>query len=64
MLLQQEILFDVVHEVDDLLQMHYEEVALHRDRIKLNPLWDQYAALEKLGMLIIYTARDDDGRLV
>lgn len=64
MRLQQEILFDVIHEVDELLQLHYEEVALHRDRIKLDPMWDQYVALEKLGMLAIYTARNDDGKLI
>lgn len=61
--LQKETLFDIVHEVDELLRLHYEEVALHRDRIKLAPMWDEYATLERMGRFVVFTARDD-GRLV
>lgn len=60
---QQETLFDIFHEVDELLKLHYEEVALHRDQIKLDPMWEEYAALERIGRLVTYTARDDE-RLV
>lgn len=59
MILQQETLFDIVHEVDELLQMHYEEVALNRDRKKLSPKWEDYRALEVIGNFVIYTARED-----
>lgn len=61
--LQQETLYDIVHQVDTLLKMHYEEVALNRHIIKLDPMWHEYAALEKMGRLVVYTARDD-GELV
>lgn len=61
--LQRETLFDIVHEVDDLLKLHYDEVALHRDTIKLDPMWEDYASLERMGRFVVFTARDD-GRLV
>lgn len=63
MILQQETLFDIVGEVDYLLQMHYEEVAMHREKIKLDPMWEEYAALERMGKFVVYTARED-GKLI
>lgn len=63
MILQQETLFDIVQEVDYLLKMHYEEVAMHKEKIKLNPMWDEYASLERLGKFVVFTARQD-GKLV
>lgn len=57
--LQQETLFDVLDEVDYLLQMHYEEVALNRDKKRLLPKWEEYAALEKMGAFVVYTARHE-----
>lgn len=60
---KEEKLFDVIAEVDALLKMHYEEVAMHRDTIKLNPMWDDYSALERMGRFVIYTVREND-RLV
>jgi len=63
MILQQETLYDIVHEVDSLLQMHYEEVALNKDRKKLLPKWEEYRVMEVIGKLVVYTARDD-GKLI
>lgn len=60
---RRELLCEMVAEVDDLLQLHYEELCLNRDRIKLNPMWVEYAALEQMGRFVVYTARDD-GKLV
>jgi GNAT superfamily N-acetyltransferase len=56
---QQESLFDIVNEVDDLLRLHYEELCLNRDKIKLDPMWDRYAELERSGNLVLFTVRDD-----
>lgn len=60
---QQEMLHEVVGEVDELLRLHYEELCGRKDVIKLAPLWGKYEAMERAGMLAVYTARDD-GALV
>lgn len=56
---QQETLFDVVDEVDSLLQLHYEELTLNRDKIKLDPIWPKYAEAERAGSFVLFTVRDD-----
>jgi|TARA_R110001632_G_scaffold151579_3_gene269183 GNAT superfamily N-acetyltransferase len=60
---QQEFLATVEDEVKPLLNSHWEEIALNKDKIKLNPDWEAYEALEQQGKLKIFTARDD-GQLV
>lgn len=56
---QKETLFDVIGEVEPLLQMHHEELALDRDRINLSPRWNRYNAMEDAGLLLVFTARDN-----
>jgi hypothetical protein len=63
MQLQQEMLFEVVSEVQDLLAMHYEELTLNKDKVRLKPMWEKYAALENAGAFVVYTARKN-GALV
>jgi hypothetical protein len=46
-----------------LLEQHWEEIALNKGAIKLNPDWDTYFDLEDKGNLKIFTARED-GKLV
>jgi GNAT superfamily N-acetyltransferase len=58
-----ELLCEVVQEVQPLLQLHYEELCLHRDVIKLDPCWQEYALLEQLERFVVFTARDE-GRLI
>lgn len=58
-----ELLCQVVNEVDALLALHYEELTLNKDRVKLAPMWKQYAALEMDGKFHVFTARDE-GALV
>ena len=53
----------VKDEIGGLLQMHYDEVAMHKDRIKLDPDWGRYEAMEINRALAIFTARDH-GKLV
>jgi GNAT superfamily N-acetyltransferase len=55
---QQEFLDSVVEEVKELLESHWDEVALNKDKIKINPDWDTYYALQEQGKLDIFTARD------
>jgi GNAT superfamily N-acetyltransferase len=53
-----ERLHEVAGEADALLRLHYEELTLNKDRVKLDPMWQRYAELERLGVLHVYTARD------
>ena len=43
---QQEFLSSVYIEIQALIQLHWEQIALNQDEIKLNPDWDQYEAAE------------------
>lgn len=56
---QQESLVTVKADIIPLLEKHWEEVALNKEKIKLNPDWDAYANLEDAGVLKIFTSRDD-----
>lgn len=61
--LQRETLFDIIGEVDDLLRLHYEEVALHKESVPLAPMWERYRQLESIDAFVLYTARSD-GELI
>ena len=56
---QQESLVTAKNDMLPLLEMHWKEIALNQDKIKLNPDWDAYADLEDAGVLRIFTARKD-----
>jgi GNAT superfamily N-acetyltransferase len=60
---QRETLFDVIEEVQPLLDAHYLELAKNRDRVRLNPDWTRYTEMEAAGTLLLFTARKD-GRLI
>lgn len=60
---QKERLPDIKDELAPLLSLHWEEIARHRDEIKLNVDWATYLELDALGILHITTARCD-GRLI
>lgn len=54
-----EFLCDVIAEIQPLLEMHYDELTMHKEVVKLDPDWQRYAELEHAGKLHIYTARQD-----
>jgi GNAT superfamily N-acetyltransferase len=54
---------NVKNEIKPLIEQHYQEIALHKDSIRLNPDWKGYARLADQGALRVYTARED-GELV
>jgi len=60
---QQEFLADVQEEAKELIKLHWEEIAVNKDFIYLNPCWESYAHLEEQEKLKIFTARSD-GSLV
>ena len=57
---QQEFLASVYIEIQQLLDLHWQDIALNQDKIKLNPDWDRYEEAEKRDELKIFTARQDE----
>jgi GNAT superfamily N-acetyltransferase len=60
---QQEFLATVEKDIRPLLERHWNDIAVNKDKIKLNPDWDAYHSLEQDGKLKIFTAREQ-GELV
>lgn len=60
---QQEFLDTCLKDMDQLLNMHWDQIALNKDKIKLNPDFDAYRELEACGKLKMFTVRHD-GNLV
>ena len=58
-----EKLADVKNECDELITAHWREIAVWQD-IPLDPDWVTYDALEKAGLLVIYTVRTENNKLV
>ena len=52
-----------VNDIQELIKLHYEEIALNKDVIPLDPDWDKYRALMTNNLACLITARDD-GKLV
>lgn len=50
-------------ELLPLLPLHYEELALNRDKVPLDPQYDLYEAREAAGQLMFSVVRDD-GNLI
>ena len=57
---KQEFINDVKAEIVNLIDLHWEEIALNKDVIKLNPDWKSYYNLEDNNKLKIFTARYDN----
>jgi GNAT superfamily N-acetyltransferase len=58
-----ETLGEVRDECDDIIAAHWREIAVWQD-IPLDPDWPTYENLSKAGMLVIYTVRTEEGKLV
>jgi len=61
--IKHECMANVKKDIAPLLEKHWELVALNQGKIKLNPNWEEYAKLDELGILKIFTARNE-GELV
>jgi GNAT superfamily N-acetyltransferase len=57
---QQEFLSTARPDAQELLKDHWEEIALNKDKIALNPDWEAYEKLEDDGKLKVFTARDNN----
>ena len=60
---QKEFFLTLMPELPPLFLAHYEEVALDKEHMVLQPAWKQYINLETAGVLHILTVRRD-GRLI
>lgn len=58
-----EFFADVIEEIKPLLERHWHEIALNKDKIPFDPDYDKYEVLEEEGILDIFTARDDEDTL-
>jgi hypothetical protein len=47
-------------DIESLIHAHWDEVALHKDQIKLDPDWEKYYALEDAGCLAVFCAYRDN----
>jgi hypothetical protein len=57
--IQRESFWDALEGVKSLINAHWEEVALHRGEIQLNPDFSRYQVADSQGRLVIITARED-----
>jgi len=55
---QEEKLEACLEEMKPLLEEHWEEIALHKEYVKLNPDYDKYLLLDSLDLLHVLTARE------
>lgn len=60
---QREALCTIAMDVDELLELHHEEMSLNKDSLRLAPIWSRYAALEAAEAFVAFTARKD-GELI
>ena len=59
-----ESFYKVKDEVDELFKLHWEEIAVYKDKMKINPDWAFYQALYDSDSLGIYGVRDSEDSLV
>lgn len=62
MIFQREKAHDVFQEMKPLVEKHWREIEHYKD-IPLDPDYDTYLKMEDLGILRVYTARDE-GKLI
>ena len=60
---QRETVLTVCEEIKPLLLKHWEEISHYKD-IPLDPDWDGYSRIEESGALRVYTARDEENKLI
>ena len=59
-----ENIYEIRHDMTELLDIHYEQVSTHKDIKKLDPKWDRFKLLTDEGVCRTATLRDDDHELV
>lgn len=49
----------LIDDIKPLLELHYQELTLHKEHIKLDPDWKKYETLANANNLAVITARDN-----
>ena len=57
---QEETYDESINDIKKIIDDHYEEIALYKDKIKLNPNFDFYEQADKNDTIRFYTARVED----
>lgn len=57
---QKETFVSLLPELPDVFQQHWEDIALDKNAIKLNPHYDEYLKIEQIGKLHCMVARDGE----
>lgn len=60
---QSETYEQVENDIKPLLDLHYQELCLHKEVVQLAPIWEKYKILWDQHKLLIFTVRDD-GELI
>ncbi len=50
---------ELIAEIQPLIQLHYDEIALNKEHIPLDPDWDAYQFLADSNRMLIVAARED-----
>jgi len=50
---------DRIDELKQIIPMHYEELALNKDKVPLSPQWDIYQARDSLGEVLFMVMREN-----
>lgn len=56
---QVELLRDMLPDIKGLLPLHWNELALNKDKVPLKPDYDRYIALEELGIMCTVVLREN-----
>lgn len=59
MKIQREKFIPALAEIQALLPLHYEELALNKDKVPLSPMYEIYQEHEDRGNLLFVTVRDE-----
>lgn len=54
---------DVIEEMKPMFERHWQELARNQEMIKLDPDYERYLAVDKLGILRMFMARED-GKII
>lgn len=57
---QEEQYEEIVEDIQPLIKKHWKEIAIHQDKIKLNPDYSKYETLSAMGMIRFFTVRDKE----
>lgn len=57
--IQEESLIECLEEIKNVLPVHYEELAINKDKVPLDPIYEVYIQKEYCGELLFCTVRKD-----